>query len=31
MAGVQATWPYRDDLHAFVEAPDGTLVATAII
>lgn len=31
MAGVQATWPYRDDLHGLVEAPDGTLVATAII
>ncbi len=31
MAGVQATWPYRDDLHVLVEAPDGTLVATAIV
>ncbi len=31
MAGVQATWPYRDDLHVLVEAPDGTLVATAIM
>ena len=31
MAGVQATWPYRDDLHVLVEAPDGTLAATAII
>lgn len=28
---VQATWPYRDDLHVLVEAPDGTLAATAII
>ncbi len=31
MGGVQAVWPYRDDLHVLVEAPDGTLVATAII
>jgi GNAT superfamily N-acetyltransferase len=31
MVGVQAAWPYRDDLHVLVEAPDGTLVATAII
>ncbi len=31
MAGVQATWPYRDDLHVLVEAPDGTLVANAIM
>ena len=31
MAGVQATWPYRDDLHVLVAAPDGTLVATAIM
>jgi len=31
MAGVQAMWPYRDDLHVLVEAPDGTLVATAIM
>ena len=30
MAGVQATWPYRADLHVLIEAPDGTLVATAI-
>jgi GNAT superfamily N-acetyltransferase len=30
MAGVQAMWPYRGDLHVFVEAPDGTLVASAI-
>ena len=28
MAGVQATWPYRDDLHVLVEAPDGTLVGS---
>lgn len=27
---VQRTWPYRPDLHVLVEAPDGTLVATAI-
>lgn len=31
MAGVQATWPYRDDLHVLVQAPDGTLAATAIM
>lgn len=31
MAGVQACWPYREDLHVLVEAPDGTLVASAII
>jgi len=31
MAGVQATWPYRHDLHVLIEAPDGTLVACAII
>ena len=31
MAGVQATWPYRDDLHVLVQAPDGTLVASAIM
>ena len=28
---VQQTWPYRPDLHVLVEAPDGTLAATAII
>jgi GNAT superfamily N-acetyltransferase len=28
---VQRTWPYRADLHVLVEAPDGTLAATAII
>lgn len=31
MAGVQSAWPYRHDLHVLIEAPDGTLVATAII
>jgi len=31
MAGVQAAWPYRADLHVLVEAPDGTLAATAIM
>lgn len=31
MAGVQSMWPYRDDLHVLVEAPDGTLAASAII
>lgn len=30
-ARVQHTWPYRGDLHLLVEAPDGTLAATAII
>ncbi|WP_379068439.1 GNAT family N-acetyltransferase [Mesorhizobium sp. UC22_110] len=30
-ARVQGTWPYRADLHVLVEAPDGTLAATAII
>lgn len=28
---VQRTWPYRADLHPLIEAPDGTLAATAII
>lgn len=28
---VRQTWPYRDDLHVLIEAPDGTLAATAII
>ncbi len=28
---VRRTWPYRDDLHVLVRAPDGTLAATAII
>ncbi|TSD87649.1 GNAT family N-acetyltransferase [Mycobacterium sp. KBS0706] len=28
---VQRTWPYRADLHVLIEAPDGTLAATAII
>ncbi|RWM06020.1 MAG: GNAT family N-acetyltransferase [Mesorhizobium sp.] len=28
---VRRTWPYRDDLHVLVAAPDGTLAATAII
>ncbi|MGI9616167.1 MAG: GNAT family N-acetyltransferase [Acidimicrobiales bacterium] len=28
---VQATWPYRPDLHVLVEAPDATLAATAIV
>lgn len=31
MAGVQALWPYRDDLHVLIEAPDSTLVATTIM
>lgn len=28
---VRATWPYRDDLAVFVEAPDGTLVVSALV
>lgn len=28
---VRRTWPYRADLHVLVQAPDGTLAATAII
>ena len=28
---VRTTWPYRSDLHVLVAAPDGALVATAII
>jgi GNAT superfamily N-acetyltransferase len=28
---VRRTWPYRADLHVLVEAPDGTLAASAII
>ena len=28
---VRNTWPYRDDLHVFIQASDGTLVASAII
>jgi ribosomal protein S18 acetylase RimI-like enzyme len=27
---VQQTWPYRGDLHVLIEAPDGTLAASAI-
>ncbi|WP_026871707.1 GNAT family N-acetyltransferase [Inquilinus limosus] len=30
-ARVRRTWPYRTDLHVLIEAPDGTLAATAII
>ncbi len=28
-AGVRPMWPYREDLHVLVEAPDGTLASTA--
>lgn len=28
---VRGTWPYRADLHPLIQAPDGTLAATAII
>jgi GNAT superfamily N-acetyltransferase len=30
LARVQRTWPYRPDLHVFVEAPDGALAGSAI-
>ncbi len=30
-AGVRRMWPYRGDLHVLLEAPDGTLAATAIM
>jgi GNAT superfamily N-acetyltransferase len=30
-AGVRTMWPYREDLHLLVEAPDGTLVSSAIL
>lgn len=30
-AGVRPMWPYREDLHVLVEAPDGTLVASTIM
>jgi GNAT superfamily N-acetyltransferase len=30
-ANVRPMWPYRDDLHVLVEAPDGTLAATAMM
>jgi GNAT superfamily N-acetyltransferase len=30
-AGVRVMWPYREDLHVLVEAPDGTLASTAIM
>jgi GNAT superfamily N-acetyltransferase len=29
--GVRRMWPYRPDLHVLLEAPDGTLVSSAII
>ena len=29
--GVRRTWPYRADLHVLVEAPDGTMAASAIM
>ena len=31
LLNVRSTWPYRDDLAVFVEAPDGTLVASALV
>ncbi len=31
LEGAQRTWPYRPDLHVLIEAPDGTLAATAIM
>jgi len=30
-AGVRTMWPYREDLHIMIEAPDGTLVSSTII
>lgn len=30
MREVREMWPYREDLHVLVQAPDGTLAATAI-
>ncbi|HEX3649840.1 MAG TPA: GNAT family N-acetyltransferase [Pseudonocardiaceae bacterium] len=30
-AGVRSMWPYREDLHVLVEAPDGTMVASTIM
>lgn len=30
-ARVRGTWPYRGDLHVLVAAPDGTLVASAVM
>lgn len=30
-AGVRTMWPYREDLHILVEAPDGTMASTAIM
>ena len=29
--GARETWPYREDLHVLVEAPDGTMASTAIM
>jgi len=31
MERVQKTWPYRSDMHVFVQAPDGTLAGSAIV
>ena len=31
MRGVRETWPYQPGLHVLVQAPEGTLAATAII
>lgn len=31
MERVQQTWPYRKDLHLFVQAPDGTIAGNATI
>jgi len=28
---VRSTWPYRDDLAVFIEAPDGRLAASALV
>lgn len=29
--GARETWPYREDLHVLVEAPDGTMASSAIM
>jgi hypothetical protein len=29
--GVHSTWPYRDDPAVFIEAPDGSFVASALL
>lgn len=31
LARLEQTWPYRQDLHVLIQAPDGKVVATAIV